>query len=740
LERLASDVRDGLTAHPKRLPPKWLYDERGSALFEEICDLPEYYPTRAERGILAAHASEIAMLTRASTLVELGSGTSEKTRLLIDALATGGSLEGFVAFDVAEPTLRASLDQLADRYPRIRMAGVVGDFEEDLDRIPAGRHRLVAFLGSTIGNLEAEPRAAFLELVAAVLAPGEWLLLGVDLVKDPARLVAAYDDAAGVTAAFERNVLAVVNEALDADFDLSRFDYVARWDAERSEVAMGLRSRGAQEVHVRALDLDVALEDGEEIATETSAKFRGDQVDAELGRAGFAITKAWLDAAGDFAVVLARRRSSAASNGAPNPPQPTIDGYLQIRAATEVLANPLSAEDQTVQTMPDVSPTKWHRAHVTWFFEQFVLLEYLRSWRPYDERYLYLFNSYYQGAGPRHTRAERGLLSRPGVGEVTAYRQTIDEAVARLLDRGVPEAASRRIELGLHHEQQHQELLLMDIKHVLGTNPLRPAYRPGRVAPRAGEEPPPMAWVEHPGGLVEVGRDLTENGFCFDNEAPAHQVWLEPYTLGDRLVTAGEWLAFMDDGGYERPELWLSDGWAEIQAGEIRAPLYWEPSTDDGRLVYTLTGLRHVNPAEPVVHVSYYEADAYARWAGARLPTEAEWEALAAAYACRDPQKGALHPRPATGAGLRQLYGEVWQWTASAYLPYPGFEPAPGVVGEYNGKFMSGQHVLRGSCVATPPGHARLTYRNFFPPGARWAFSGVRLAQPAGRGLRGDPR
>ncbi|MBO0731697.1 MAG: L-histidine N(alpha)-methyltransferase, partial [Acidimicrobiaceae bacterium] len=360
-ERLANDVRAGLTAPSKRLPPKWLYDERGCELFEAICELPEYYPTRSERAVLAAHASDIASLSRASTLVELGSGASEKTRLLLDALASEGTLEGFVGFDVAEPTLRASLERLSDRYPGVRMGGVVGDFEEDLDRIPSSPNRLVAFLGSTIGNLEDAARAALLDRLGAVLAPGEWLLLGIDLIKDPDRLLAAYDDSAGVTAEFERNVLEVVNASLDGDFDLSRFEYVARWDPERSRVAMGLRSCGAQHVHLGALGLDVMLADGEEIGTETSAKFRVEQVDAELRRAGFATTRAWLDPTGDFAVVLACRaaRSVAAptippigfSRGAP-PPVPTVDAYMKVRVATEALAAPLSAEDQTVQTMP----------------------------------------------------------------------------------------------------------------------------------------------------------------------------------------------------------------------------------------------------------------------------------------------------------------------------------------------------------------------------------------------------
>jgi ergothioneine biosynthesis protein EgtB len=389
--------------------------------------------------------------------------------------------------------------------------------------------------------------------------------------------------------------------------------------------------------------------------------------------------------------------------------------------------------------MADVSPTKWHRAHVTWFFEQFVLMPYRDGYRPIDERYLYLFNSYYEGAGPRHTRSERGLLSRPGVGEVTAYRQTVDDAVAALLDRSVPAAAAARIELGLHHEQQHQELVLMDIKHVLGTNPLRPAYRLTR--PLAGVDPGPVSWVSHPGGLVEIGTDLEAAGFAFDNEAPRHRVWLDPFELADRLVTAGEWLAFMADGGYHRPDLWLSDGWAALQASRRDAPLYWERDGDRWRM-YTLHGPGPVDPALPVIHMSYYEADAYARWVGARLPSEAEWEAVAAGQPGPDAMAVAFHPqaavRPGSSAvaGVRQLYGQAWQWTASSYLPYPGFQPAPGVVGEYNGKFMVGQHVLRGSAAITPPGHARLTYRNFFPPGAQWPMTGVRLARDAGQGHR----
>ncbi|HET9690684.1 MAG TPA: ergothioneine biosynthesis protein EgtB [Acidimicrobiales bacterium] len=403
----------------------------------------------------------------------------------------------------------------------------------------------------------------------------------------------------------------------------------------------------------------------------------------------------------------------------------TLDAFVAVRAATEGLAAPLSAEDQTVSSMPDVSPTKWHRAHTTWFFEQFLLLVASPGYEPVDERYLYLFNSYYEGAGPRHPRAERGLLTRPGCAEVADYRARVDEAVAALLARrqGDP-AVDATVELGLHHEQQHQELLLMDIKHVLGTNPFRPAYAAARPA-RGGARP--LGWLPVDGGVVEVGAP-PDGPFTFDNETPVHRAWVEPFEVADRLVSAGDWLEFMADGGYEQPGLWLSDGWAAVRAEGRRAPLYWDAAPDgSGWIVHTLEGHRPVDPAEPVVHVSYHEAEAFAHWAGARLPTEVEWEVAARRWA-PDPPVRPIGMHPAAGAD-GGWWGQVWQWTASAYLPYPGFRPAPGLVGEYNGKFMCGQHVLRGSACVTPPGHARLTYRNFFPPAARWAFSGLRLAR-----------
>jgi len=382
--------------------------------------------------------------------------------------------------------------------------------------------------------------------------------------------------------------------------------------------------------------------------------------------------------------------------------------------------------------MPDASPTKWHLAHTSWFFETFVL-----EGPPLDQSFEYLFNSYYEAVGPRHPRAARGLLTRPSLDDVRQYRQRIDERVLQQIERGVRDDLRARIVLGLHHEQQHQELILTDIKHLLGGHPAWPVYRksPAPAAPaRAGV--PALEWISRPGGLAEIGAAVPgANGepFAFDNESPRHQVFLRPYALASRLVTCGEYRAFMSDGGYRRPELWLSDGWAEISATrqhDVR-PLYWRDDT-----LFTLDGGRPLIDAEPVVHVSYYEADAYARGAGARLPTEAEWEAAAATVPVGADDNladsDAFHPRPVSArVGFSQLHGDAWEWTASAYLPYPGYRPAAGALGEYNGKFMSNQMVLRGGSCATPRDHIRSSYRNFFPAGTRWQFSGIRLARDA---------
>ena len=419
------------------------------------------------------------------------------------------------------------------------------------------------------------------------------------------------------------------------------------------------------------------------------------------------------------------------SNGAAT----TAERYAAVRGLTEQLAAPLTPEDQCIQTMDDVSPTKWHRAHTTWFFETFLLKPHLDGYREVDPLYGYLFNSYYEAVGERHPRPRRGMISRPSTAEVADYRARVDEAMARLLAGDVPESVAALVELGLNHEQQHQELLLMDIKHVLGCNPAQPAYRPD-----PGAAPPPVAtsagWMRFEGGRCALGHDGAS--FAFDNETPRHEVLLGPYEMSRRPVTCGEWLAFMADGGYRTPTLWLSDGWATAQSSGWSAPLYWQATdhaaADDpaGWSLFTLNGRRPVRPDEPVCHISHYEADAFARWAGARLPTEAEWEAAAAGAPAGDAnllEVGALHPRPAVGDGLAQVFGDVWEWTSSAYCAYPGFVPAAGAVGEYNGKFMINQMVLRGGCCVTPAGHVRPTYRNFFAPGTRWHFSGLRLAR-----------
>jgi ergothioneine biosynthesis protein EgtB len=402
-----------------------------------------------------------------------------------------------------------------------------------------------------------------------------------------------------------------------------------------------------------------------------------------------------------------------------------------VRAHSLDLASPLSAEDQQVQSMPDVSPTKWHLAHNSWFFETFLLIPSLPGYEPFHPQYGFLFNSYYEAVGARWSRPERGLLSRPSLEDIHAYRAHVDAGMARLIAASDGWAALEPLlELGLHHEQQHQELILMDIKHVFSRNPLSPAYAPARA--RAASETPPLTWTRLEGGLVEIGHD--GSGFAFDNEGPRHKAWLDPFVIADRLTTCGEYLAFIEDGGYARPEFWLSEGWAAAQANGWTAPLYWREGEDGQALVFTLHGEQRLDPAEPVAHLSFFEAEAFARWAGKRLPTEAEWE-LASRTAAKPvsmPPHLAFHPQVAAPiCGLQQMEGELWQWTASAYVPYPRYRPASGAIGEYNGKFMSGQMVLRGSACVTPPGHARPTYRNFFPPASRWAFSGLRLADDA---------
>jgi ergothioneine biosynthesis protein EgtB len=399
--------------------------------------------------------------------------------------------------------------------------------------------------------------------------------------------------------------------------------------------------------------------------------------------------------------------------------------FLQVRQRTLELCAGLSAEDLQLQSMPDASPGKWHLAHTSWFFEQFVLGRN-PAYRPRDPAWHYLFNSYYQSVGPMHARPQRGLLSRPSLDEVRDYRCRIDDAVAALLDRGDDAELPGLVELGLQHEQQHQELLLTDIKHALWCNPLQPAYR-APIAAATEANAMPLHFVAGREGIVEIGH--RGEGFAFDNETPRHRALLQPHALANRLVTNAEYLAFVREGGYREPGLWLSDGWATLQREGWQHPLYWQ---DDLASEFTVAGVRALDPHEPVCHLSFYEAEAFARWAGARLPTEAEWESAAQGVAIdgnlQDTQR--FQPRAAgAGSGLQQLYGDVWEWTASPYVGYPGFRPLPGSLGEYNGKFMCGQWVLRGGSCATPRDHIRATYRNFFPPQARWQFAGLRLGQ-----------
>jgi ergothioneine biosynthesis protein EgtB len=425
---------------------------------------------------------------------------------------------------------------------------------------------------------------------------------------------------------------------------------------------------------------------------------------------------------------------------ASRPTASLADDFRHVRAFTEELCEPLEIEDYVVQSMPDCSPTKWHLAHVSWFFETFILGPSVPGYASLHPQYTYLFNSYYNAIGERHCRPKRGLISRPTVKDTYRYRAYVDEHMLNLLetaDERLLERITPLVVLGLHHEQQHQELLVTDLKHALAENPLHPVYVPRD--PSRSSRVPLQRWVGFDGGLAWIGH--TGEGFAFDNEGPRHQQFLHPFHLASRPVTNGEYLEFMASDGYHRPELWLSAGWATSQDNGWQAPLYWEQH--DGQwLAMTLAGLREVDPAEPVSHVSYYEADAYAHWAAARLPSEAEWEVASAgvSMAGNFVEAGRYHPAPldeSTDAGadpdpdksLKRMFGDVWEWTQSSYSPYPGFKVAPGAVGEYNGKFMCNQYVLRGGSCATSSDHIRSTYRNFFPADARWQFMGVRLAR-----------
>lgn len=419
-----------------------------------------------------------------------------------------------------------------------------------------------------------------------------------------------------------------------------------------------------------------------------------------------------------FAAATAALASPASATPSPDS-LPLPARFDAVRNASIAFATGLSDADATVQSMPDASPIKWHLAHTTWFFETFLLRAHADDYRQFDTRYAYLFNSYYEAAGPRHPRPQRGLLTRPTLAEVIAYRQYVDAAMHERLFRGNAHDLSRDVRelvtLGLHHEEQHQELMHTDLLHLFAQNPMRPAHRQPSSADALHDGTAPRQWCAFDGGRHSIGHTgNTDDGFSFDCETPTHDVLLRPFALASHVVTNGEWRAFIEDGGYRTAALWLSDGWHTVQTEDWQHPLYWE-QREDGWHAMTLQGMQAIDERAPVRHVSYFEADAFARWAGKRLPTEFEWETAAR-------QNDA-------GGALQQLYGPVWQWTASPYVAYPGFRAAAGAVGEYNGKFMCGQFVLRGGSLATSPGHARATYRNFFYPHQRWQFCGLRLAE-----------
>ncbi|UJR78638.1 ergothioneine biosynthesis protein EgtB [Sandaracinus amylolyticus] len=405
--------------------------------------------------------------------------------------------------------------------------------------------------------------------------------------------------------------------------------------------------------------------------------------------------------------------------------------YDAVRARTEALVGPLGVDEQLAQAFADASPTKWHLAHTTWFFERFVLRAFASGHEPVDARYDYLFNSYYEAVGARQPRAERGLIVRPTLPEAHEYRRRVDDAMRRFFARADDATFARAvfaIELGTHHEEQHQELILTDVKPLLAASPMRVAY--ARAEREEHCAPASLEWIAQPGGLVEIGA-RREDGFAFDNEGPRHRVWLDAFELASRCVTSGEYLAFVEDGGYQTPALWLSDGWAHARANDWSAPMYWERDEHGAWHERTLRGRELLDRDAPVSHLSFYEADAYARWAGARLPSEAEWEAVASSCAIDGNfvESGRFHPRAARERGLTQTFGDVWEWTSSAYAPYPRYAPFGGAFAEYNGKFMCSQLVLRGGSCLSPRAHLRATYRNFFPPSARWQMTGLRLAR-----------
>ena len=727
---LAAWVRAGLGHRPRALPPLLFYDTRGSELFEAICKLPEYYLTRAECSILETQCDAIAAACDGVvTVAELGSGSSVKTEILLRALLESGRRVRYVPIDISEAAVAGAAQRLERALPGLEIRGLVAEFETGLAHLKQSviGQCLLLFLGSNLGNFEPSAARCFLRAVRAAVGREGRLLLGLDLVKDPAILQRAYDDAQGVTAAFNLNVLRRINEALGGAFELDRFRHRARWNPSAQRIEMHLVSTADQRVHIQALDTWFDFAAGETIKTENSYKFTLPGIDAMAAATGWRVGARWLDDEGYFSLQLLEPSTTEVTLRDPDREQLLVRLHA-IRDASAALCQPLEAEDYSVQSMPDVSPPKWHLAHTTWYFERFLL----RAFRPdhpvVHPDYEFLFNSYYEAVGERDPRPERGLVTRPTVRDVLVYRSQIDVGLAALIDSAPQEhwpQIAFRLELGLQHEQQHQELLLMDIKHILFQNRIPTAYQDGTAFPA---DLTPLQWIRFDAGLRQVGYD--GEGFAFDNERPRHPTHVAAFEIASRCVTNGEYLAFIEAGGYDKPQLWLSDGWAAARGQNWQAPLYWRKH-QGAWWEFTLAGWTRLDPDAPVCHVSFYEADAYACWAGARLPTEEEWEVAASECAIDGNfvESGHLHPRAARGDGLTQMFGDVWEWTRSAYAPYPGFKPFAGALGEYNGKFMANQQVLRGGCCFTPRAHVRATYRNFFYPHQRWAMQGFRLTR-----------
>ncbi|MEM6363090.1 MAG: ergothioneine biosynthesis protein EgtB [Planctomycetota bacterium] len=718
-DEFLADVLTGLSSDPKTLPCKYFYNAEGSRLFDLICDLPEYYPTRCELQLMRDEGEYIAAFMLGSAmqiecrrdsssrpvrrrLIELGSGSSTKTRILIDNLP---SPLQYVPIDISFDHLEATADHLRREYPDLDIHPLARDFtsttpfdSNELDEVLSPvDHTIVYFPGSTIGNFDSDDATALLRRVQDAVGPRGDLIIGFDLDKSGEVLEAAYDDAQGITARFNLNLLKRINDELSGTFDLDSFDHQAQYNAKLRRVEMHLVSRRAQTVRVGNHAFEFSA--GETIHTENSHKYQVDQFEALLRNAGWVPRQFWTDQSSQFGVMLAS----------------TSDlwrRFCDVRQASETIAEPLDAEDQMIQSMPDASPVRWHLAHTTWFFETFLLQP--QDWyQSPDPRFEALFNSYYNGVGKPFPRHRRGIISRPSVADVTAYRKHVDAAMGKLLLNGdVTDRMRDTIEIGLHHEQQHQELMLTDLKHALSCNPLDPIYQTSwKTAGGQQRDSKSSQWISFDEALTEIGFD--RGSFSFDNESPRHRVWLDSYSLQDRLVTNEQWMQFIDDDGYQTPSLWLSMGWDWVREQEIAAPMYWRRHDDQWKH-FTLTGVQSIDPHAPVRHVSYFEADAFARWSRAVLPTESQWE-----HAAASDQAHRFH----------DLTGEVWQWTCSQYSAYPGYQPPTGTLGEYNGKFMCNQFVLRGGSIATPKGHTRTTYRNFFGPSARWQFTGVRLAR-----------